>query len=126
METRRVNSPGAVGSPLTTAMSAPGGNTGGTDHCSDSGSAEDCAIAPGAAKHHTEAAMRTHSRRLTKVQSFISLTSDKPHSMGRTATLRARLSRDRRTSLPLDDGIAASHRANLTTNTMVLSDTIVL
>src|SRR3954447_7826763 len=37
METRRVNLPGRVGSPLTREMSAPGGSTGGTDQWSDSG-----------------------------------------------------------------------------------------
>src|SRR5215211_5838819 len=40
METRRVNAPGRVGSPLTTAMSAPGGSTGGTDQCGDADPAE--------------------------------------------------------------------------------------
>jgi hypothetical protein len=48
-----------------------GGSTGGTDHCSGAGLPEDCAMAPGAARNHTEVAMRTPSRRVTTVVSSI-------------------------------------------------------
>src|SRR4029079_17442257 len=71
MEIRKVVSPGPVGSPLATATRALGGSVVGTDHLSDAGSAEDCAIASEAARNPIEAAMRTHRRRETRIPSFI-------------------------------------------------------
>jgi hypothetical protein len=69
MESRKVDSPGPLGSPLTTAASAPGGSVVGNDQCSEGGSVEDCAMAPGAATNHMEAAMRTYRPRVTRLPS---------------------------------------------------------
>src|SRR3954465_12336035 len=57
METRRVNLPGRVGSPLTTEMSAPGGSTGGTDQWSDSGWLSPALLHP--ARNHADVATST-------------------------------------------------------------------
>src|SRR6478672_11502263 len=46
MASWRVDSPGPVGSPRTTAMSAPGGSKGGANHLSAAGSAGVWATAP--------------------------------------------------------------------------------
>jgi hypothetical protein len=51
--------PGAVGSPLTTAMSAPGGSKGGANHLSAAGSADACAAAAAADTSDSVAATRT-------------------------------------------------------------------
>src|SRR5690349_8581409 len=58
MESSRVDTPGPVGSPLTTAMRAPGGSTGGTDHCKPAVSADAWATAPPGGNSHNEAATR--------------------------------------------------------------------
>src|SRR6478736_4879660 len=68
-----VDSPGEVGSPRTTARSAPGGSRGGTSHRSAAGSAEVWAIATEADASESKTApsialMRTlvsHQRRLS-------------------------------------------------------------
>src|SRR6476661_6770909 len=58
MLTSMVDWPGAVGSPLTTARSAPGGSKGGTIHCSFAESAVAWAMAPatGAQRSRTASA----------------------------------------------------------------------
>src|SRR6185369_3549449 len=71
MESRKVDSPGLLGSPLTTAVSAPGGSVVGDDQFSDAASVEDCAVAPGAVRNHTEAAIETHRRRAARILSSI-------------------------------------------------------
>src|SRR6266581_4287673 len=86
MESRKVDSPGLLGSPLTTAESAPGGSVVGNDQFSDAGSVEDCAVAPGAARNPTEAAVKTHRRRVNRVLSSIFASpSLEPQSMSRGA-----------------------------------------
>src|SRR4051794_36286291 len=61
METRRVKGPGRVGSPLTTAMNAPGGSTGGTNQCGDTGPAELWPVHPEAPETTLDAATSTAS-----------------------------------------------------------------
>src|SRR6185437_1695371 len=71
MESRKVDSPGLLGSPLTAAASAPCGSVVGDDQSSDRASVEDCAVAPGAVRNHTEAAIKTYRRRAARILSSI-------------------------------------------------------
>src|SRR2546422_5030329 len=113
MERRKVDTPGLLGSPLTTAASAPGGSVVGNDQFSDAGSVEDCAVAPGAVRSHTDAAIKTHRRRATRVLSSIFASpSHEPQSMSRGAKPPAARPRrvdptgqiiERRRSQQLDD-----------------------